>query len=564
MKKEKEKGAVLVAGPSGAMASFDELGVARCAAIATNCFVLLQDCCDPSGHGFYYRAKRHKRSFCSAILTTLARTCTARPPRLVSRWLCVACGTMGIRRPTEIQRLAIPAIIKGQDVIARAKTGSGKTAAFGLPILHELSQDPYGIFAYVLTPTRELAYQIAEQFRAFGAPMSARVQVVIGGTDIVEEGMLLSKSPHVVVATPGRLAAHTRDGGHDFNLKHLRYLVLDEADRLLDASFADDLSSIVASLPDSKRRQTLLFSATLTEQIKTRAASYCKDPVYLQVGGVDETHTVQKLDQSYLFIPQTLKETFLIHLLQKFEKKSAIVFTSTCRGCEVISQLLVELEIPAESLHSRKNQARRLASLAKFKGGLARILVATDVASRGLDIPQVELVVNYDVPRVCEDYVHRVGRTARAGRGGSAVTLVSQYDIRLFKAIEEHVHVKIPEFKGVKQNDALELLKTVSAAKKMAKMRIEEFDLADEGRKYRRRVKRNSGRNSVGDSSGNSGGNGGGNGGDGAVQTGKVETGAGTTRNGTTRKGQAGTKRSNTFGPKPGKRKKSRKGIEQI
>ncbi|GAB5360711.1 hypothetical protein AAMO2058_000650700 [Amorphochlora amoebiformis] len=414
----------------------------------------------------------------------------------VSKWLTNTCKQLGLQRPTAIQAMAIPSIIEGENIIARAKTGSGKTATFGLPIIDALAEDPYGVFSFVLTPTRELAFQIAEQFNAFGAPMSIRVQVVIGGTDIVKEAAQLSRAPHIVIATPGRLAAHIRDGA-DVNTKYLRFLVLDEADRLFDDSFEKDLADIFGSLPSPKDRQTLFFSATLTEKIEERASTLCgAKPKYFQVDSKEEAHTVSQLEQGYVFIPQTLKETYLVYLLRQHEEKSVIVFASTCHGCEIIAQILTEMEIKCESLNSHKNQARRTASLAKFRGGLSKILIATDVASRGLDIPQVGLVINYDLPRIVEDYVHRVGRTARAGRSGLALSLVSQYDIQLFLEIEKKINVKVEKYQ-IPENKALELLKKVTAAKKMAKLRIADFDLKDESQKLKRRKKRKKGRNSA-------------------------------------------------------------------
>eukprot|EP00466_Bigelowiella_natans_P007721 jgi/Bigna1/86939/estExt_fgenesh1_pg.C_150116 len=422
-------------------------------------------------------------------MTSSSATATSLRDRGVSKWLCDACREMGIQRPTDIQRLAIPAIMKGENVIARAKTGSGKTAAFGLPILDSLSMDPYGIFAYILTPTRELAFQIAEQLNAFGAGMNVRVQVVVGGTDIVKEATKLGRAPHIVVSTPGRLAAHTRDAAN-LNVKHLKFLVLDEADRLFNDSFDQDLSVIFESLPIPKHRQTLFFSATLTKQINEKASKLCgTKPKFFQINSDEEAQTVSELKQGYIFLPQPLKETYLVHILQEHEEKSVLIFTTTCKGAELLSQVLTQMEIECESLHSGKNQARRLASLAKFRGGQCKILVATDVASRGLDIPQVTLVVNYDLPRTVEDYVQRVGRTARAGRGGLAITLVSQYDVKAFVKIEEHIKLKIEKY-NVKEKKALELLKFVSEAKRMAKLRLEEFEMRDESSKLKRKIKK--------------------------------------------------------------------------
>ena len=355
----------------------------------------------------------------------------------VNAWLTRQCQEMGITKPTEIQQNCIPQILAGKDCVGCAKTGSGKTAAFAVPIIQRLSEDPYGIFGLVLTPTRELAFQIGEQFRALGSSMNLKYSVVVGGMDMVAQGRELSEKPHIVIATPGRLAGHLYGGGSEISLKKIRFLVLDEADRLLEKSFEKDLEVIFENI--AEKRQTLIFSATLTDTINQLQG----DNTNLYTYRVEsDTATVSQLDQRYLLIPSLVKDAYLIHLLRNFiDTKSVIIFTHTCRSCQVLAYLLKKLEMKCVALHSLMPQRRRLASLAQFKTGVAKVLIATDVASRGLDIPQVQLVLNYNVPASPTDYIHRVGRTARAGRGGMSVTLMTQYDVDRLKAIEEHVKV---------------------------------------------------------------------------------------------------------------------------
>ena len=316
----------------------------------------------------------------------------------VAPFLIQTLTTLGIKAPTEIQSKVIPPILKGRDVIGQAKTGSGKTAAFALPILQTLARDPYGIYAVVLTPTRELAFQLADQFRVLGASMNLRDAVIIGGLDMLPQAQLLSDRPHVVIATPGRLADHIHSNV-SMHLAHCKFLVLDEVDRLMEPKFKKDLDTIMSKLPPPSKRQTLLFSATMTkEEIISQQNQFQLTPERTEFHVVksDDDALVAQLDQQYLFMPQNIKEVYLVYMLSKsqFAGASCIVFVSTCRGCEVISQLLLEMGIQCESLHSRKTQNRRLASLGKFKSGLSKVLVATDVASRGLDIPTVQLVVS--------------------------------------------------------------------------------------------------------------------------------------------------------------------------
>ncbi|KAJ3162820.1 hypothetical protein HDU86_003794 [Geranomyces michiganensis] len=389
-------------------------------------------------------------------------------------WLEDALRSLSIKQPSEIQQACIPEILAGKDVIGSATTGSGKTAAFALPILQKLAEDPFGIFALVITPTRELAFQIAEQFRVLGAGVNLKQSVVVGGLDMMTQALELSRRPHVIVATPGRLVDHINSSTDAVNLKRLKFLVLDEADRLLDDTFADDLAVILDQLP--KKRQTLLFSATMTDEIKELNFSAQEDrrPFVYQCN--TRFDTVEKLDQRYVFISSTVRDAYLAHLIRtSFEGKTMIIFTGKCRTCERLRVMLRELGLRSTALHAQMSQADRLGSLAKFKSGIVPILIATDVGSRGLDIPSVQVVLNYELPADATDYVHRVGRTARAGRGGQSVALVTQHDINVLLNIEQKTGRKMEEL-PVPENDVLEILNEVALAQRVANMHLTDND----------------------------------------------------------------------------------------
>ena len=378
---------------------------------------------------------------------------------------------LGLKKPTPIQENCIPAILKGDNCVGCAKTGSGKTLSFALPILQTLSDDPYGIYALVLTPTRELAFQIADQFRVVGKPISLRDVVVVGGRDIVLQGQELSKRPHIVIATPGRLADHL-ESCDTFTLKKIKYLVLDEADRLLEGGFDEQLETIFAKLP--KKKQTLLFTATLTqsvEDLKTKM-NFEKDPFVWKNEDeeAESIKTVEQLKQSYVLTPFEARDAYLVHVIKKFTEKNLngqiIVFAKTCKSAQLLSMTLNKLGFPTESLHSMRSQKERMAALATFRSSQVKILVATDVASRGLDIPEVQLVINHNVPSVTKDYVHRVGRTARAGKKGQAVTLITPTDVNLVKAIEEMIGLQMSEYEHVKDEDVADIHVQVSVTKR--------------------------------------------------------------------------------------------------
>ena len=403
----------------------------------------------------------------------------------LDQWLVGGCSYLGIHSPTAVQTSCIPPILDGRDCIGCAQTGSGKTAAFALPILQILATDPYGIFAVVLTPTRELAIQIADQFKVFGAHISIRVAVVVGGMDMVEQGLLLANKPHIVIGTPGRIADHIKST--DLSLKRARFLVMDEADRLLAPSFHPDLETVFSSLPP--KRQTLVFSATLTDTLQELRAITNSNCFFW--AEVTETATVSTLDQRYVFMPAKVRDTYFVHLVEQFyatESKTVLVFTSTCRSCQALTELLRKLDYPCVSLHSFMSQSERMAALAKFKSSLIKVLVCTDVGSRGLDIPRVGVVVNYNVPACPKDYVHRVGRTARAGLCGRAVTLVSQFDVKRLQAIEAHTSSRMEKLE-VEEGVALKRLQTVSVARREVELRLTESEFGERQRVNRAKRK---------------------------------------------------------------------------
>jgi len=385
--------------------------------------------------------------------------------------LVEACGKVGWKNPSKIQEEAIPVALKGNDVIGLAETGSGKTGAFALPILDALLEHPQKLFALILTPTRELAFQISEQFEALGAAIGIKCAVIVGGMDMVSQAIQLAKKPHIIVATPGRLIDHL-ENTKGFNLKALKFLVMDEADRILNMDFEVEVDKILRCIP--RERRTMLFSATMTKKVAKLQRASLTDPVKVEVSS--KYQTVDKLQQSYLFIPLKFKEIYLVHILNELAGNSFMIFSCTCSGTLKLALMLRSLGFDAIPLNGQMSQNKRLASLNKFKSKSRSILIATDVASRGLDIPHVDIVINFDIPTHSKDYIHRVGRTARAGRAGRAVTFVSQYDVELYQRIEHLIGKKLPLYNTVEEEVML-LAERVSDAQRVAKM--EQKDLED-------------------------------------------------------------------------------------
>ena len=384
--------------------------------------------------------------------------------------LCDACAAMNYKAPSDIQRETIPWALQGRDIIGLAETGSGKTAAFALPVLHRLLEAPQALFGLVISPTRELAFQISEQFEALGSIIGVKCAIAVGGVDMVAQSIMLAKRPHIVVGTPGRLVDHLQNT-KGFSVRAVKYVVLDEADKLLNMDFEKELDIILNACP--RERNTFLFSATMTSKVKKLQRASLTNPVKVEVSS--KYGTVKTLEQQYLFVPAKHKDCYLTYVCNELSGHSSIIFAATCATAQRLALLLRALGFPAIPLHGQLSQAKRLAALNKFKSGDRSILIATDVASRGLDIPSVDLVLNYEMPANSKDYIHRVGRTARAGRAGRAVTIVTQYDVEIFQRIEHMLAQKLEAFPAP-QEEVLLLMERVGEAQRHASMEMRSSD----------------------------------------------------------------------------------------
>ncbi|XP_040215520.1 probable ATP-dependent RNA helicase DDX47 isoform X1 [Rana temporaria] len=382
--------------------------------------------------------------------------------------LCEACEQLGWKLPTKIQNEAIPVALQGRDIIGLAETGSGKTGAFALPILQTLLEGPQRLYALVLTPTRELAFQISEQFEALGSSIGVKCAVIVGGIDMMSQALTLAKKPHIIIATPGRLIDHL-ENTKGFNLRSIKYLVMDEADRILNMDFETEVDKILKVIPQD--RKTFLFSATMTKKVQKLQRAALKDPVKCAVSS--KYQTVEKLQQFYIFIPSKFKDSYLVYILNELAGNSFMIFCSTCNNTQRVSSLLRNLGFTAIPLHGQMSQNKRLGALNKFKAKSRSVLLATDVASRGLDIPHVDVVINFDIPTHSKDYIHRVGRTARAGRSGKAITFVTQYDVELFQRIEHIIGKKLPAF-PTQEEEVMFLNERVAEAQRFARVELRE------------------------------------------------------------------------------------------
>lgn len=329
----------------------------------------------------------------------------------------------GYLEPSPIQAQAIPAILQGSDIMAAAQTGTGKTAGFTLPLLHRLNLGKpvrsNRVRALVLTPTRELAAQVHESVQTYGQHLKLQSSVVFGGVKINPQMMRLRRGADILVATPGRLIDLYEQNAIQFN--DLEILVLDEADRMLDMGFINDIRKILALLP--KKRQNLLFSATFSDDIRKLAKGLLKDPLEISVS--PQNSTAPAVEQIIYEVDKTNKTALLAHLIKEQQWNQVLVFGRTKHGADRLVRQLTALDIPSAVIHGNRSQNQRTEALAGFKQGKVQVLVATDIAARGIDIDQLPYVVNYDLPQVAEDYVHRIGRTGRAGASGYAISLVS-------------------------------------------------------------------------------------------------------------------------------------------
>ncbi len=360
----------------------------------------------------------------------------------LSAELCRAVAEQGYTEPTPVQRQAIPTILEGRDVMAGAQTGTGKTAGFTLPLLQRLSERQINgrrpVRALVLTPTRELAAQVGASVSDYGQHLPLRSAVIFGGVKINPQIEKLRHGVDILVATPGRLLDHISQKTLD--LSKVEILVLDEADRMLDMGFIRDIRKILALLPHD--RQNLLFSATFSGEIKKLADSLLKKPVLIEVAR--RNMAADRIDQTVHLVDRKRKRELLSFLIGSQDWRQVLVFTRTKHGANKLAQQLERDGLSAAAIHGNKSQGARTRALANFKQGEVRILVATDIAARGLDIDQLPHVVNFELPNVPEDYVHRIGRTGRAGNEGEAISLVCVDELKLLRDIERLIKREIP------------------------------------------------------------------------------------------------------------------------
>ncbi|MBL7781024.1 MAG: DEAD/DEAH box helicase [Saprospiraceae bacterium] len=353
-----------------------------------------------------------------------------------------ALATEGYERPTPIQEQSIPIVLQGRDLLGCAQTGTGKTAAFALPILQQLhtkkAQHPKAIRCLILTPTRELAIQIDDSIKAYGRNTHIKHQVIFGGVSQYAQTEGLKRSPEILTATPGRLLDLMNQGY--ISLKDIEIFVLDEADRMLDMGFIHDVKKVIAKLPT--QRQTLFFSATMPPEISNLANSILTDPLRVEVTPVSST--AEKVSQAIYFVEKADKRHLLKHLLKDSAIRSVLVFTRTKHGANKVAGDLTKSGVQAEAIHGNKSQNARQAALANFKSGKIRVLVATDIAARGIDIDELSHVINYELPNVPETYVHRIGRTGRAGASGIALSFCEAEEIPYLKDIQKLTGQLVP------------------------------------------------------------------------------------------------------------------------
>jgi len=349
----------------------------------------------------------------------------------------------GYVTPTPIQLQAIPSVLEGRDLLGIAQTGTGKTAAFSLPILHNLAKSGISVKsgcvrALILSPTRELASQISENIDAYSKELNLRHAVIYGGVSDRAQITALQRGVDILIATPGRLMDLASQGYIRF--MQVEVLVLDEADRMLDMGFINDINKIIAKIP--AKRQTLFFSATMPTAITNLSKSILTDPIRVEV--TPQSTTVERIDQKVMFVERRDKLALLRNILRQEDATSVIVFSKTKHGADDVEEFLDRNRITVAAIHGDKDQDQREKSLNRFREGKIKVLVATDVAARGIDIPAISHVINYDIPSDPESYVHRIGRTARAGRQGVAISFCDPHDDTLLLAVEKAINFKIP------------------------------------------------------------------------------------------------------------------------
>lgn len=398
----------------------------------------------------------------------------------LSETLLKAISAEGYTRPTPIQEQAIPAILNKKDVLGCAQTGTGKTAAFALPVLQLMAQKDlprsrkHDVRALILVPTRELAIQVAESFETYGKGLHFKTVAIYGGVSINGQNTQLRGGTDILIATPGRLIDMVKQ--RLMSLKKVDILVLDEADRMFDMGFVHDIKKIIALL--TSRKQTLLFSATLHAEVNNLAKTILRNPVNIEISPA--ASTAEKIDQKVYFLEKKDKPALLLHILKNKQVRPVLVFTKTKNGADQLVELLAKNKIQADALHSDKGQVTRERTLVKFKNNNLRVLVATDIAARGLDIEELKYVINFDIPHIPENYVHRIGRTGRADNEGFAYSFCEPDELDALKAIQTLINESLDvadhpyqiSFKAfekpVFEEKAVKLIPPSSARKKSA------------------------------------------------------------------------------------------------
>ena len=426
----------------------------------------------------------------------------------LEKWIKKVINYLSYKEPTEVQKYVIPQILKEKNVIAISKTGTGKTASFCLPILSELSKNPFGLYAIILEPTRELVLQVEEKLKLFSTGFNLRMCSIIGGEDFTTQLNELDKIPHIIIATPGRLVSFL-ENNYIKLVQNLRYFVMDEFDQLLDETIKPDIDKIITYLPDE--RITLFFSATIMqtkEELKKYIGKNNKDEIYYYNNNTDEKlEDIVKKDDSgekekekdlsvnkknkkiiplkiknrinedvslkYILVPQKLKEHYLLYLLRnRYKETNTLIFVNHVKQCDFLYNLCKLFEIKVSHLHSKMTQKNRREDLQKFKGSLTNILISTDLASRGLDIKQCDLVINFDIPLSSLTFIHRAGRTGRIGNKGLCISFVSQYDVEVLNGIEDDLNADFKEIEDIDQDEIMLDTGLVSKGIKLTKMKL--------------------------------------------------------------------------------------------
>ena len=431
----------------------------------------------------------------------------------LEKWILKIIKYLSYKEPTEVQKYVIPQILKDKSVIAISKTGTGKTASFCLPILSELSKNPFGLYSIILEPTRELVLQVEEKLKLFSTGFNLRMCSIIGGEDYTTQLKELDKIPHIIIATPGRLVSFL-ENNYIKLVDNLRYFVMDEFDQLLDDTIKPDIDKIITYLPDD--RITLFFSATIMqtkEELKKYLGKNNKDEIFYYNNNTDEkiddiikdtninkeknkdndkddkdkeikkknkiiplkikNRINEDISLKYILVPQKLKEHYLLYLLRnRYKETNTLIFVNHVKQCDFLYNLCKLFEIKVSHLHSKMTQKNRREDLQKFKGSMTNILISTDLASRGLDIKQCDLVINFDIPLSSLTFIHRAGRTGRIGNKGLCISLVSQYDVEVLNGIEEDLNADFKEIEDIDQDEIMVDTGLVSKGIKLTKMKM--------------------------------------------------------------------------------------------